>query len=405
MIYLVSSQRELIESSFKYITVEESLTILRPMTIIGVDTETSGLNCHTDRLLSIQLGNKEHQVVIDCLTINIQYYKEILENKDKLLVFWNAKFDLKWLYQNRIIPYNIYDGYLAEKLMWLGYPSGVHSMSLKTATMEYLGLYRDKTIRGKIIWNGLKSLDTVIYSAEDVQYLEDIMNKQYERLAEKELLTAIKYENKFVLALAYEEWCGVRIDVNKWRAKMDKDNARLDNAKKKLDEWLIANQPTSKYIFVDRQVNLFTGANLEPQVSLNWNSAQQVIPLLKSYGINLEVLDRDKGGMKDSIDAKVLKPQKDKCSLIPLLLDYKEAIKVTSTYGENILKQINKDTGRLYSQFQQLGADTTRITSGGKDKAANVEYINLLNLPSDAETRACFVAEEGNRWISIDYSG
>ena len=46
-----------------------------------------------------------------------------------------------------------------------------------------------------------------------------------------------------------------------------------------------------------------------------------------------------------------------------------------------------------------------RITSGGKDKSARIEYVNLLNLPADEETRACFVAEEGNKWISIDYSG
>ena len=37
-----------------------------------------------------------------------------------------------------------------------------------------------------------------------------------------------------------------------------------------------------------------------------------------------------------------------------------------------------------------MGADTTRITSGGNGT------VNLLNLPSDAETRGCFVAEEGN---------
>lgn len=53
----------------------------------------------------------------------------------------------------------------------------------------------------------------------------------------------------------------------------------------------------------------------------------------------------------------------------------------------------------------QSNVGTLRITSGGKDKENHVEYVNLLNLPSDVETRACFVAEDGNRWISIDYSG
>lgn len=48
---------------------------------------------------------------------------------------------------------------------------------------------------------------------------------------------------------------------------------------------------------------------------------------------------------------------------------------------------------------------TLRITSGGKDKSNKIEYINFLNFPSDAETRACMVAEQGNKWISIDYSG
>ena len=46
---------------------------------------------------------------------------------------------------------------------------------------------------------------------------------------------------------------------------------------------------------------------------------------------------------------------------------------------------------------------TLRITSGGKD--GNIDYINLLNMPSNEETRACFTAEKGNSWISIDYSG
>ena len=33
------------------------------------------------------------------------------------------------------------------------------------------------------------------------------------------------------------------------------------------------------------------------------------------------------------------------------------------------------------------------------------EYVNLQNLPADAETRACFTAEKGNKWISADYQG
>lgn len=51
--------------------------------------------------------------------------------------------------------------------------------------------------------------------------------------------------------------------------------------------------------------------------------------------------------------------------------------------------------------------NTLRISSGGKykDHGKEKKYINFLNFPSDKLTRSCFVAEDGNKWISIDYSG
>lgn len=404
MIYLVTNQKELFESEvYKIISVEESLKLLNTLTIVGLDTETEGLDPWTKGLKSIQLGNYEFQIVIDTTTISPLVYKEYLES-DRLFIGWNLKFDLKFLFRQGIVPKRVWDGYLAERLMWLGYPPGIHSLSLKSAGENYLGIELDKSVRGKIIYAGLTE-DVIVYSANDVKYLEKIMRLQYEELVKKGLEKAIIYENKFVLPLAYCEYCGIKLDVNKWKAKMQKDEERVKNALAKCNEWFIKNEPKSKYIFIDRQGDFFNGFNLEPQVTLNWNSAKQLIPIFKKYGVDVTTENKENGGTKDSIDAKSLKPQKDKCSLIPLYLEYKEAVKVTSTYGENFLKQVNPVSGRIHTNYQQMGADTTRLTSGGKDKAAKIEYINLLNLPANAETRACFVAEEGNKWISIDYSG
>ena len=404
MIYLVTVQRELFTNKvYKVVSVEESLKLLEPLTIVGLDTETEGFDPYTKKLKLLQLGCYDFQVVIDCETVNIHLYKEYLES-DRLFLGWNIKFDLKFLFRQHIVPKRVYDGFLAEKLMWLGYPAGIHSLALKTAAKTYCNIELDKTIRGKIHYAGLTT-DVIEYSANDVKYLEPIMNKQKEELAKKGLLVAIEYENRFVLPLAYCEYCGVKLDIDRWKAKMVKDQARVDKALAACNTWLIENEPNSPYIFIDRQGDLFAGYNLEPQVKLNWNSAKQLIPLFKKYGVDVTIEDKEKGGTKDSIDAKTLKPQKAKCSLIPIYLEYKEAVKVTSTYGENFLKQVNPVSHRIHTNYSQLGADTTRITSGGKDKSNNVEYVNLLNLPADAETRACFVAEEGNKWISIDYSG
>lgn len=406
MIYLVSATQFIFDiPDIKLVSVQESLDILAPLEIVGLDTETTGLDPYTKELKLVQLGCKDFQVVIDTTTIDILRYKEYLES-DRLFLLWNAKFDLKWFYKYGIIIKKVYDGFLAEKLMWLGYPAGIHSMSLKSAGEEYLGIELDKSVRGKIIYSKLDE-EIIRYGANDVQWLESIREKQLEKLKEKDLLVALDIENRFVRVLAYIEWCGVKLDIDKWKEKMKKDSIREEAAKKELDKWLIENMPNSPYIYVDVQGDLFReeAFDLTPKVSINWNSAKQLIPVFKKYGVDVVVQDKEKGGTKDSIDAKTLKPQADKCSLIPLYLEYKEAVKVTSTYGENFLEQINPISGRIHTNYQQMGADTTRITSGGKDKADNIEYVNLLNLPADAETRACFVAEPGNKWISIDYSG
>lgn len=433
MIYVVTANRELFDNeAYKIIGVDESLSLLNPLKIVGLDTETSGLSCHKDKLLSIQFGCYDFQVVVDCLTIDVRLYKDYIES-DRLFLFHNAKFDLQWLYKYHIVPYHVYDLFLAEKLMWLGYParltpevwekiqcdrydyvpanpkvktskpSYVMHMNLKKLGEMYLGIELDKSIRGQIIYKGLVG-DVIVYAANDVKYLEKIRELQLQQLSKQGLLTAMDYENRAILPIAYMCYCGIRMDVERWKEKMKHDQDALNSIKDEMDKWLIEHEPDSKYIKIDLQGDLFTGFNTDPQVTINWNSPTQVIPLFKKYGVDTTALDKGDED-KDSIGAKVLGPQKDKCSLIPLYIRFKEMKKLCSTYGENVLKQIDRETGRLYTNFNSLGTDTARISSGGKDKSAKIEYVNMLNMPADAETRACFIAEEGNKWISIDYSG
>ena len=94
MIYLVTNQRTLFESEiYKVISVEESLRLLNPLTIVGLDTETQGFSPFLKKLLLLQLGNKDFQVVIDCTTVDVTLYKEYLES-DRLFIGWNLKFDV-----------------------------------------------------------------------------------------------------------------------------------------------------------------------------------------------------------------------------------------------------------------------------------------------------------------------
>ena len=150
MIYLVTNQTLPESDAYKCITPQESLDLLEPLKVVGLDTETKGLDPYTKELLLLQLGNLDFQIVIDCTTTDIHIYKEYLES-DRLFLGWNLKFDAKFLMHQGIILKTIYDGYIAEKLLWNGYPSGIHSMSLEGAAMEYLGISLDKTVRGKVL--------------------------------------------------------------------------------------------------------------------------------------------------------------------------------------------------------------------------------------------------------------
>lgn len=163
MIYLVSKQPELFKTDlYKKMSPEEAVNFLSKYSILGADTETEGMNPHSKKLLTVQLGTFEDQVVWDCTTEDVQLLKPILENPNIKTIWWNYLFDGKFLYHQRIVPNNVYDGYLAEKLMWLGYPKGYHSLSLKSAGKYYCNVELDKSVRGKIINYGLTE-DVIVY--------------------------------------------------------------------------------------------------------------------------------------------------------------------------------------------------------------------------------------------------
>lgn len=396
MIYLVTKQQSLWTSDrYKVISAEEALELLSPLNVVELDTETMGLDPYTKELLTVQLGCADFQVVIDCTSVDIHLFKEYIENPQRMFLGWNIKFDLKFLYHQRIVPLRVYDGYLAEKLLWLGYPAGMHEMSLKAASINYLGVDMDKSVRGKIIQTGLTE-DVIVYAAGDVSYLGKIRDKQLVELEKKGLLKAIDFENEFVKCLAYIEYCGAKLDVDKWKIKMATDLNNLEKYEAELNEWVEESEYSSKYCSVNIQGDLFNGFDTKPRCHINWTSSQQVIPLFEELGLNLKVLDKKTKHYKKSVDIKVVEPQASKSPLIPIYIKYKKAAIIVNTFGQKFLNLINPVTGRIHANFNQLGTDTGRLSS---------TEPNLQNLPHDAQTRACFVSDKGNRWISADYSG
>lgn len=391
MIILVTNNRELFPSShFSIASVNEAISWLNTLSEISLDTETTGLDSHINKIICLQLGNKERQYIIDCSSIDVIQFKSLLESKR--IVGHNLKFDLKFLFSNGICPTSLWDTFVTEKVLHCGLPH--IRCGLDVVTERYLGFRLDKSVRDKISKEGMTTR-VIQYAAEDIRSLEDIKNAQMSRLEEKDLIATAEFENKFTPALAYIEWCGFHLDPVRWKEKMDKDNRILAQTQQDLNDWVIRHSLNKYY---KAQLSLF-----EPvSCSINWSSPKQVIPLFEELGISCTVVE--KGELKKSVEAHVLEKQADSCELIPLYLKYKKAQKVVGTYGKSFLDQINPVTGRIHTSFTQI-MDTGRISSGGKDKTTGSEYINFQNIPRDKPTRACFTSETGNVLIISDFTG
>lgn len=415
-IFLVTKQQELFESDlYKVIDERNALEMMKNWVLLQCDSETTGRDAHLCDFLCVQFGNDtaDARIVVDCTTVDIKLFKETMESKR--CIFHNAKFDLQFFYNYGIIPRKIYDTMIAEQTMYLGYPSGIKQYSLKAVAMERLGIDIDKSIRGEIIWRGL-SPEVILYAAGDVTYLEKIMHSQLAEARRKDCMKALELECNAVPAMAYMEWCGIMLNKNKWLAKMKMDEENLIKRKEALDSFVINNEHLKEFSYVDPQGDLFTGFDLTPKCTINWDSSQQVIKVAKILGFDTTVQDKKTGEDKDSVLEKTLKMQKGiNDEFLKLYFDYKESSKVVSTYGQGHLNAINPRTGRIHTTFKQIGASSGRMSCGSKQSntdlakelhipPAKCTYPNLQQLPADEPTRSSFVAPPGYMMVSADFS-
>lgn len=442
MVYFVTTQTYLIGNpEYKVINVEESLQLLKGCKVLQYDSETSCKNPHLGSILCIQFGNKEKdfQLVIDCTTIDILHYKEVLEST--LLIGHNLKFDLQWLYNHFIVPRNVYDTMIVEQLLYMGFPrlpitpdrykkynydfpykviiskeGNTYyelSYSLQSLASKYLNINIDKSVRGEIIWRGLDT-EVIKYAANDVVYLEDIMWKQVEACKKKECLKGAKLECDFVPVISYLEWCGIKLDEEKWKEKMSRDRENLNKSLENLNNYALNHPKLQKWVTVNLQGDLFEGFDTTPKWAVDWQK-KEAIQVVKALGFNVSTISKQTNKETESIMEKVLSSQKgidDK--FLDLYFTYQGYYKICSSFGQGHLNIINPKTGRIHTTYWQIGTITGRMSSGGTTDEDLARYkkipikecnnLNFQQLPHDALTRSCFVSEPNNNFISCDYA-
>ena len=81
------------------------------------------------------------------------------------------------------------------------------------------------------------------------------------------------------------------------------------------------------------------------------------------------------------------------------VLDWRQLAKLKTTYADALTSQINPESGRVHTSYSQAVTSTGRLSSTDP---------NLQNIPVRTEEgrkiRRAFVAEEGFRFVSLDYS-
>ncbi|MBQ7793957.1 MAG: DNA polymerase I [Clostridia bacterium] len=128
----------------------------------------------------------------------------------------------------------------------------------------------------------------------------------------------------------------------------------------------------------------------------NINSPKQLGEILFEK-LDLSPKKKTKSGY--STGADVLENLRDKHPIIELVLEYRHAAKLKSTYCDGLAAVINPDTGRIHSVFNQTVTVTGRISS---------TEPNMQNIPTRTELgreiRKMFTAADGKILVDADYS-
>jgi DNA polymerase-1 len=130
---------------------------------------------------------------------------------------------------------------------------------------------------------------------------------------------------------------------------------------------------------------------------LNINSPRQLAVVLFDQ-LGLPVLKKTRTG--PSTDADVLEQLADMGHELPkLILGYRELQKLKSTYVDVLPLAVNRTTGRIHTSFNQVGAQTGRLSSSDP----NLQNIPVRT-PRGEGIRRGFVPAAGWKFVVADYS-
>lgn len=351
----------------------------------GCDTETTGLDPYTDKIVTFQIGREDVQYVIDARVVPIEPLRPFLESKDHKKVFHNGKFDYKMIKGNYgVETENIRDTFLAEKCLQAGRQKGGFSLDKILEKRLYIIMSKEERMSfGR--HSGPFTKDQIEYAAKDVRHSLTLCKNQIVDMEKEGLISTWLLECRAVPCFGDMELKGLLLDKDKW-LHIKEDNLILAKTyTAEMDEF-------SKNFF---PVDLFG------KVNINYGSPDQVLKLLKAMKVKVPSVQSDGRSrlelIQNTSDESLKKIKKYK--IVELIKKYRSAMVRVNTFGDSYIDAIHPKTGRIHYILNQYGTDTGRPAKAGDSP------INPLNTPRDKVFRNAFIADEGWTIETDDYSG
>ena len=352
---------------------------LRAEDYLGFDTETTELDPYEGNIRLVQFSNGRNTFVIDLkpfadrgdikLMPELEPLRQLLNAPKPIKIAHNAKFDVKWICHHLGVDVNgIFDTLLASQLIAAGDQDRRHNLA--EVVNFFLGVELDKSEQVSD-WSAAElSQSQIQYAAKDAAIMVALREKVVERLVQDNLVKAAKLEFDCVVPIARMELNGFFLDAARWREQLEKVKKVQDKVALELQQMLSAGVA---------QASLFGVAEI------NLDSQAQVTDALKNLGVPVPATTR---GWQ-------LEPLALDYPVVGKLLEYRGVAKAISSFGEKMLEFIKPQTGRIHSDFRQIGAPTGRFSSSNP---------NLQQIPHEEAYRRCFRAPEGRKLVIADYS-
>ncbi|WP_198304438.1 DNA polymerase I [Arcobacter vandammei] len=352
--------------------------------IVAFDTETTDLDTNKAKIVGFSFAFEENRAYYVPIAhnylgvdkqISFEVAKQTIEvlNRYKL-VLQNFKYDWQIIKNNFDIDLKLY----ADTMILSWILDTDSKVGIDYQIKKYFGI--EMISFGEIVKKGenfsIVELERATqYAAEDALMTLKLFNKQLEIFKEKEevelLNIAFELEFNFIYVLASMEQRGIKVDVSLLQEYQKKSQEFLNKLK-------------------DR---IFSCVGFE----FNIRSPKQVGETLFEK-LNLPPSKKTKTGY--STDESVLNALFDLHEVVPLLLDFREADKLHSTYIEPLLELGLKDSeNRIYTSFIQTGTSTGRLSS----KSPNLQNIPTFGA-NEVDIRKAFVAKNDYKLVGVDYS-